>query len=298
MDENKNNGNVVMLVVIAIITMIIVVVGATFAYLASNVEPEDSAGVQATTSGSSDLLLFNIDKNLLELNVTERELCKGDECGDVSVYTNANVVYQTNTVGNSQKFDISIDVGEDANDFGYTSGVCLDKNDLEVADEGLDNQDSCEAIEGNHWQADTSVAELVLDVYEGVPAESCETGKGKCIDKSSDRLLTSGEDTPITNEQDCSGVEGSRWVPDVFEAGVCYSVIATRDVTDANGGTVVVVADKEISAAGEEKVVQYYRVAVGMRNLPHNQVLNANKHFAGTLNFRISTPEDEPESGE
>lgn len=298
MEENKNNGNVVMLVVIAIITMIIVVVGATFAYLASNVEPEDSAGVQATTSGSSDLLLFNIDKNLLELNVTERELCKGDECGDVSVYTNANVVYQTNTPGNSQKFDISIDVGDGANNFGYTSGACLDKNDLEVGDEGLDNQYSCEAIEGNHWQSDTTVAELVLDVYEGVPAESCDSGKGKCVDKSSDRVLTLGDDQVITNEQDCATVEGSRWVPDVFEAGICYSVMATRDITDANGGTVVVVSDREILADGEDKVIQYYRVAVGMRNLTHNQVLNANKHFAGTLNFKINNQAEEPDLGE
>lgn len=38
MDENSKKSNVVLLTVIAIVTMLVVVIGATFAYLASQVD--------------------------------------------------------------------------------------------------------------------------------------------------------------------------------------------------------------------------------------------------------------------
>ena len=59
MDENSKKSNVVLLTVIAIVTMLVVVIGATFAYLASQVDGKGNSNINVTTNVSSDLFLID-----------------------------------------------------------------------------------------------------------------------------------------------------------------------------------------------------------------------------------------------
>ena len=124
-EYKDNRGNVVLLTVIAIVTMVIVLVGATFAYLASNIEGSKSANINATTNAGSDLFLITPGS---DLTLTANEVNFYDGAGSLSVNSTATVLFQTTntaTDGVTKNYEVKLEVI--ANNFEYTSGLCYNK---------------------------------------------------------------------------------------------------------------------------------------------------------------------------
>ncbi|MBE6155459.1 MAG: hypothetical protein E7164_01730 [Firmicutes bacterium] len=318
--EADGRGNVILLTVIAIVTMIIVVVGATFAYLASSVQSGDISNINATTEGGSDLLLINAGEDLsLVANLDNFNETAGNLTGQVD----ANVLLQTNNK-NEVTYDYRVYLTVPNNDFEYTSGMCYVKPATDAI--VVDNQEDCLAdsssnvwatVDGtgfacyasptqvvnafytneitclsnpNYMWSQSNIAELVLDLYqstgESVEKATCEA-QGVCV--SNTRTIVGG----VTTSADCkSNNPNNTWLPNISENGLCYGVIKTADLTTltTTEGTNLSLIDSVSIKATDGQTKHYYKGIVTLINFGHNQIVNGNKAFNGSLNFERIIP--------
>lgn len=319
--EGNGRSNVILLTVIAIVTMIIVVVGATFAYLASSVGSGDTANVNATTNAGSDLLLFNAGEDIsIEANLENFYDGAGNITGSVDAY----VSLQTNNTSEvTYNYGVYITVPQ--NDFEYSSGTCYTKPEgstiealdsaacsannptniwatadgatyncygasNKVADTFYTNEVACLTNRSYIWSPAES-AELVLDLYRSndeVEETAC-TSAGVCVDSM--RNIVS----EATDQSSCRAANSANtWLPNIYEANVCYSVIDTADLTTVitNESAKLSLIDNVAISATNGGTEHYYKGIVTLINYSHNQIVNGNKMFNGILHFeRVATGE-------
>ena len=325
--EEKNKSNVVVLTVIAIATMIVVVIGATFAYLANSVQTGDTAEIQATTEGTSDLLLIEAG-SAVEMTANFDNF--GEDMGDMSRTIYSSVVLQTkNASAKTYYYDVYLEVP--TNDFDYTSGACYtvgtksnegsyeacqasgklwaktsgnatyscyNTSELVNHDFYSNNAASC-LTEPTYMWAQNDIAEIAIDIYKGVDQDvvSCPSYKngGVCVDAKRNILGS------ITAKADCVG--DNRWLANSYEENVCYvpekSFDITKVKTDADMGesfpifvdessTGGVNAGESITAPSGSSAANNYKTVITLINLKHNQIDNGNKTFKGLLNFKVT----------
>lgn len=314
--ETNNKGNVILLTVIAIVTMIIVLVGATFAYLASSVADEDSANINATTSGGSDMFLINAGSDI-EIFANVDNFYEG--AGDISDSVDASVTLQTTSSSNiSYNYKVYLDVKN--NDFEYTSGTCYRKDaapiggvttkqacadnnatniwattdgtafacygtGLSVVTGALNNNEiGCLTSPSNIWAPD-EVAELVLDLYKSdssiTTQAACEL-TGICVDKLHNA-------TSATTASACNTDPNNTWVPSIYENNICYKTIQNKDLTVSGVEVISLLDNQTITANNSTKGEDYYKATVKLINYGHNQVANGDKTFNGILTFERIT---------
>jgi len=322
-EYKDNRGNVVLLTVIAIVTMVIVLVGATFAYLASNIEGSKSANINATTNAGSDLFLITPG---VDLSLTANENNFYDGAGSLSVNSTATILFQTtNTVaeGVTKDYEVKLEIG--TNNFEYTSGQCYSKptgtgsiidgvsrkencsgvwataNGTDyscyngsmttpIVSDTYSNQLSCLSRSAYIW-APEEIAELVVDLYRDDPTytdqASC-TAVGVCVNERREI------DTSKTSFSSCSQADGT-WLLNKWEDDICYHLVAAKDVTKAAGDTDVQLIDS-VSINAKSTVnggttTHYYKPEVTFVNFAHNQIINGQKNFNARLTFAlIETP--------
>ena len=147
MDENSKKSNVVLLTVIAIVTMLVVVIGATFAYLASQVDGKGNSNINVTTNVSSDLFLIDAGSPIEIVANTENfgkdQAAAGE---DLSAESLGSITFTTNSDTESKrKYKIDLNISQ--NDMEYTSGTCYEKTStVEV------NKENCNGE--NIWATD------------------------------------------------------------------------------------------------------------------------------------------------
>lgn len=315
MDENSKKSNVVLLTVIAIVTMLVVVIGATFAYLASQVDGKVNSNINVTTNVSSDLFLIDAGAPIEIVANTENfgkdQAAAGE---DLSAESLGSITFTTNSDTESKrKYKIDLNISQ--NDMEYTSGTCYVKTDtVEVEKENcngeniwatdgkaekcyakgnavsrtdyLDNMYSCTASDMYIWETRED-AELVLDFYKVDNTKTSETcNTGKCYDPN--RQVVDG----ITSEAACDG--NNRWVADYFNAtnNKCYVLQNTYDITNSQG-TLNLVDNVEMTTSKTiGKVNDYYMARVTLINYMHNQIQNGSKKFMASLEYSqiISEP--------
>lgn len=322
-EYKDNRSNVVLLTVIAIVTMVIVLVGATFAYLASNIEGSKSANINATTNAGSDLFLITPG---VDLSLTANEANFGPENTNLSVNSTATILFQTtNTVaeGVTKNYEVKLDIV--ANNFEYTSGQCYSKptgsgstivgvskkencsgvwataNGTDYAcynssmttpinGDSYSNQLSCLSRNSYMWAPD-EIAELVVDLYRDdatyTDQASC-TAVGVCVNEKREI------DTSKTTAGACSQADGT-WLLNKWEDDVCYHLVAAKDVTKAaSDSTVQLIDNVEINAKSTVNggtTTHYYKPEVTFVNFAHNQIINGQKSFNASLTFAlIETP--------
>lgn len=311
--EGNGRSNVILLTVIAIVTMIIVVVGATFAYLASSVDSDDVANINATTNASSDLLLFNAGQDI-ELLATIENF--SDEDPSLSDTVNADVFLQTkNPDGVTYNYGVYLTVPQ--NDFEYTSGTCYAKAEkapvAASAEECLANNPTniwatedgesyacyttSQAITGPAYNNELAclagsrymwspleAAELVIDLYrsdDSIEEEAACTSVGVCVDNK--RSIVEAD-----NESACTSVSTNTWLPNIYSEGVCYGVVKTADLTTVvtnEDAKLSLIDSVAISADANAGTAHYYKAVVTLINHNHNQIVNGNKKFNGYLHF-------------
>ena len=305
MEEKNNKTQIILLTVIGLVTMIVVVIGATFAYLASTIESENTANINASTSAGSDMLLFDTGGDINLLANTENF---GPENGNLTSTIDASVVFQTTQNTSTEKYTMYMDVG--TNDFEYSSGscyvkstevqsalskdACLNANDTnlwattdgtnyacygasDVVTGSYSNQLSCLLNSNYMWVVDNS-AELVMDVYATVDAadESACIASGVCVD--SVRAITN--DTA----ENCSAANGKTWLTNMYDNGICYQATKTYDLTGyQDDDTFTIYNEVTINASAGYPVTNNYRIVTTLINFNHNQIINGNKKFEGTL---------------
>lgn len=315
MDENSKKSNVVLLTVIAIVTMIVVVIGATLAYLASQVDGKGNSNINVTTNVSSDLFLIDAGAPIEIVANTENfgkdQAAAGE---DLSAESLGSITFTTNSDAESKR-SYKIDLNISQNDMEYTSGTCYVKTSTVEVDkencngeniwatdgkeekcyakgnvvsstEHLDNMYSCTASDMYIWETRED-AELVLDFYKvdnSKTSETCNTGK--CYDPN--RQVVDG----ITSEANCDG--NNRWVADYFNAtnNKCYVLQNTYDITNSQG-TINLVDNVEMTTSKTiGKVNDYYMARVTLINYMHNQIQNGSKKFMASLEYSqiISEP--------
>jgi len=311
--EGNGRSNVILLTVIAIVTMIIVVVGATFAYLASSVDSDDVSNINAVTNAGSDLLLFNAGSDI-ELLATIENF--SDEDPSLSNTVNADVVLQTkSTEGVTYNYGVYLTVPQ--NDFEYTSGTCYAKSEVAVvagsaeecasnnasniwatedgeshacytastpiAGVAYNNQLACLAGSRYMWSP-LDAAELVIDLYrndESLTEEAACTSAGVCVDNK--RGIVEASDA-----SSCTAAASTNtWLPNIYEDGMCYSVVKTADLTTVvtNEDTKLSLIDSVAISATNGGTAHYYKGVVTLINHNHNQIVNGNKKFNGFLHF-------------
>lgn len=329
-EKSERNSNVILLIVIAIATMIIVVIGATFAYLASTTQGSNTANIEATTEGSSDLFLIDAGGNM-NINATFENFYDG--AGDLKDHVVASVLMQT-TGNANQTYDVYLEAP--TNDFEYTSGKCYEKSavvpeyttkedclngttniwakasgDTEykcyapdatlVTSEFYSNNEITCLTEPSYMWGEEEATELALDVYRTTEdtEENCVTAdttdltstKGVCVD--SKRTIVSA-----ATKGDCTDA-GNTWLPNVFENGRCFVVDKTYDITKfitSGEERLAIYSDVEISATADTPARHFYRAEVTLINLPHNQIVNGNKKFIGNLTFETQSPTPTPDT--
>ena len=321
MKEEKyrdNRGNVVLLTVIAIVTMVIVLVGATFAYLASNIDGSRSANINATTNAGSDLFLITPG---VDLSLTANETNFGPDNTNLSVNSTATILFQTTntaTTGVTKNYEVKLEVV--ANNFEYTSGKCYQKpTGSDTILEGVTSKNNCTGT--NMWATDGTsyacyerptagfapvlgssytnqlsclsrssyiwapdeVAELVIDLYKNDPAitaESSCTQVGACVNNKR-------EITGATTEGTCDGT----WLPNIWEDGICYHLETAKDITKAPSESVVQLIDNVAitakSTVNNGTTTDYYKPVVTFINFDHNQIINGQKNFGASLTFAL-----------
>ncbi len=324
-EENyrDNRGNVVLLTVIAIVTMVIVLIGATFAYLASNIEGSKSANINATTNAGSDLLLITPGA---DLSLTANENNFGPENQNLSKDSTATILFQTTntaTTGVTKHYEVKLDVVQ--NNFEYTSGKCYNTpqganstiaaitekeactgvntwattngtdyscyngsvNSLtEVIGNSYTNQLGCLSRNSYMW-APEEIAELVIDLYRDTAdydeENNCKS-VGVCV---SDRREIN---TLATTKSSCESGNGT-WLPNIWEEGTCYSLVAAKDITTVqSGSTVKLLDDVEINAKASVNngtTNHAYKPVVTFINFAHNQIINGQKNFSASLTFAL-----------
>lgn len=315
MDENSKKSNVVLLTVIAIVTMLVVVIGATFAYLASQVEGKGNSNINVTTNVSSDLFLIDAGTPIELVANTENfgkdQAVAGKDLSDNSF---GSITFTTgNEAESTRKYKIDLNITQ--NDMEYTSGTCYEKREtVDVSKEEctganiwatdgkeekcyakgntlssdgyLDNMFSCTASDTYIWETRND-AELVLDFYKvdnSRTQENCNTGK--CYDPN--RQVVDG----ITSEVDCDGL--NRWVADYYNASnnKCYVLQNTYDITNTQG-TINLADNVEMTTSKAiGKINDYYMARVTLINYMHNQIQNGSKRFMANIEYSqiISEP--------
>ena len=327
MKEEKyrdNRGNVVLLTVIAIVTMVIVLVGATFAYLASNIEGSKSANINATTNAGSDLFLITPGADLV---LTANENNFGPTDTNLSVNSTATVLFQTtNTTAGGVTKNYKVDLDVVTNNFEYTSGKCYNKPtganavidgitsktnctspNVWASTNGTDyacydgtngftritsaaysNQLSCLSKTGYMWELD-EIAELVLDLYRDdttkTDSASC-TAVGVCVNQQ--RQI----DNSKTTSTACEASLGT-WLPNVWEDNICYHLVVAQDITTIpDNSQIPLIANVAINADMENNggtTMHYYKPFVTFVNFSHNQIKNGQKSFNASLTFTLIT---------
>lgn len=317
-NEDNNRGNVILLTVIAIATMIIVVVGATFAYLASSVQDSDSSNINVTTEGGSDLFLIDAGSDI-EFQATIDNFRPG--LGNLSNSAYSSVTLQTSsTTEITYNYNLYLEVP--TNDFDYTSGVCYVKGNNTVIP-GASTQETCKQTVTNVWATDGtgygcypaldtvvdadsfftneftclsragayvwekhSYAELILDLYRTdstlTTKQTCEDA-GKCYDPYRNIVASA------TTSGACTGE--NTWVPNVYENNKCYAVIDSKDltkVTTVSPENYSLLNNVSISATSGG-TTHSYKTSVTFVNFDHNQLVNGNKTFNGSLIFERVT---------
>ena len=319
-----NRGNIILLSVIAIVTMVIVLVGATFAYLASNIEGSNTSNINAVTNAGSDLLLITPGDDLL-LSANEDNFGRDD--GDLSVNSTATILLQTtNTTDVTKTYSVKLDIVQ--NNFEYTSGQCYIKPTGDgVINEMVTREDSCTSSNNvwatadginyscyyrtvvtttasgapytnrlgclssnNHIWKINKVPELVIDLYKNntiyIDSDACSSYAGDCV---GDGVI----DSSLRNKTSCEA-DNKKWYPSVWEDGICYTFAVSKDVTAAAAGTShLLLGNEEITAnagtnGGSSKVL--YKPFVTFVNFEHNQIINGNKAFQAGLVFALTTP--------
>ena len=315
MEQNSNKKNVVLLTVIAIVTMLVVVIGATFAYLASQIQGKGTSNINVTTDVSSDLFLIDAGSSI-EILANEENFSEELAVAKTNLYdeTMGSITFQTNSETDvTRKYKIALNVSE--NNMEYTSGTCYEKTtpnalgqdecgegNIWATNDGinfkcypkgnsnnLSNLYSCTASDTYIWTVE-NVAELVLDFYKvdkSVAESNCNTGK--CYDAQRNVI------NEITTKDDCTALDDTDWVEDYYDNvnNRCYVLQGSYDITvDANDSSRVLVDETSITtskAAG--KVNEYYMARVTLKNLMHNQIQNGQKRFAANIEYtQITTP--------
>ena len=310
-EREDSRKNVILLTVIAIATMIVVLVGATFAYLASQVHSEDQANIEAATNAGNDMFLINAGGDMdIYADIDNFYSGSGNQVDN----TESTVTLQTaSTTGVTYNYNAYVSVT--TNNFEYTSGVCYRKA-TEVA--GVTDKDECtgngnswaktsagyacfsgtsEVVDGsfsnnsvgcltdvrNMW-IEEEAAELVIDLYKvdsSITTEGACTATGLCVNKL--HTVVSG----VTTQSGCTGT--NIWVPSKFMDGMCYKTAAAADLTTKASGTdVSLLQNVSISATNETKT-DYYFAEVTLINYNHNQIVNGNKNFSAQLTFERIT---------
>ena len=323
-EYNDNRKNVVLLTVIAIVTMVIVLIGATFAYLASNIEGSKSANINATTNAGSDLFLITPGS---DLSLTANEVNFYDGAGSLSVNSTATVLFQTTntaTEGVTKEYEVKLEVL--ANNFEYTSGKCYNKPSAPetigtitrkenctgtnlwatvdgntyacysngtayspVNDTAYSNQLSCLSRTNYMWAPD-EIAELVIDLYRD---DANYTDQASCV--AVGRCMNDNRkvDTSITSQAACVDAYGSeeRWLPNIWEDDLCYSLATAKDITKSESDSVVqLISSVSINAKSTVNggtTVHYYKPVVTFVNFEHNQIKNGQKNFNASLTFAL-----------
>ena len=114
MNEKKKS---LILTIIAVITLLTFVGGASFAYFRLQGGEDKTESLNVTT-GTTDLLSFNIEKDII-LNASESNFGQGD--GDVKGSTKATAILRPNNATNQASAMYNIYVIIEENDFIYTT---------------------------------------------------------------------------------------------------------------------------------------------------------------------------------
>ena len=309
-ERDDSRKNVVVLTIIAIATMIVVLVGATFAYLASQVASNDVANIEAATNAGNDMLLINAGGDM-EINANTENFYSG--AGNQSDNTEATVTLQSSSASQvSYSYNAYLSVT--ANDFEYTSGACyraatevtgVNESECTSNDNSWANtangykcySGTFEAVEGsfsnnevgcltdvNNMWIPEEAAELVIDLYKVDDTYSsqatCET-TGVCVDPL--HAIVTG----VSTEASCTG--SNTWIASKYQNNMCYVPIVTRDLTTAASNANVQLVNNATISVTNDTVTDRYFVEVTLINYDHNQIVNGNKSFSGQLTFERVT---------
>lgn len=308
MDESSKKSNVVLLTVIAIVTMIVVVIGATFAYLASQVDGKGNSNINVTTNVSSDLFLIDAGSPIEIVANTENFGKAQAESGeDLSAESLGSITFTTSSDAESKR-SYKIDLNISQNDMEYTSGTCYVKTSTVDVDKDsctgnniwatdgkeekcyakgnvvsstdyLADMYSCTASDMYIWETRED-AELVLDFYKVDNSKTqADCNTGKCY--NTNRQVVDG----ITSEDACVG--DNRWVADYFNStnNKCYVLQNTYDITSTQGTLSLVNSAEMTTSKAIGKVNDYYMARVTLINYMHNQIQNGSKKFMASLEY-------------
>ena len=262
--NDSNKKSIVILTIIAICTMIVTLVGATFAYLANNVQSEVRSKLDITTEGSgfSDIFLLNAGDALI-LHADENNFYKN--AGNVSVVTDPSVTLSTESVSKvTYKYNVSLKTSY--NDFEYTTGVCKDTSGNILT---ADSKNNCSGI----WNYDNN-AELALVLYKEDFNSTCKYS-GVCVNKKYEIVSI--------NKDSCTG--SYTFIPNIVENNKCYKALVTKDITKAvSDNKIDLLTGEEITAQNGTNKIDY-KIKISFINYEHEQNINANKKFTGVLSF-------------
>lgn len=315
--NDKKRSNIVVLTVIAIATMIIVVIGATFAYLASRADVEDSADIEAEVQGGSDAFIINAGDKI-NLLATQETLKFEDNLKDVTQEIYPTVTFTGSSVA-TKEYSVYLSIS--ANSFEYTSGECTSKgskadaystyqdcieasyswakangdarfacytpgtpigSDLPQASFYAEELSNCITNENFMWTS-APVAELVADFFVGEATDTCDTTTGLCVNEVRDI------DSVNTDAVTCEAANHT-WIGTISESGVCYTPTKSVDLTKTTSGDVIELAmNQSITSVVNSTVADHYKLVASIVNLPHNQIANNGNSFTGGI--IIDTPE-------
>lgn len=311
-EREDSRRNVVLLTIIAIATMIVVLVGATFAYLASQVNNEGQANIQAATNVGNDMFLINAG-NDMEIYADPENFYSGS--GNQVDNTEATITLQSSSTS-EVTYTYNAYVSVTTNNFEYTSGTCYRRSteitgvtanectensnvwanttggfgcfatpsEL-VTGAFYDNEVGCLTGNNNIW-VPAEAAELVIDLYKADATissqASCEA-EGICVDNM--HAIVSG----VSDQASCTGT--NVWIAAKYQTGMCYIPVGTADLTTALDDTQVSLLTNQTISVTNDTATDYYFAEVTLINFNHNQIVNGNKNFNATLTFARVIPE-------
>ncbi len=261
MNEEKNNlrkenkRQTLTLSIIAIITLLLVVVGATYAFFASQNTGKQDVNINAE-SGTTDVLSFSLnDKDVTSDQVQDEENDKSDIMitanmdnfneGNISVgdgVTGTATLIANNATNNAKdNYYVYLNIAK--NELRYTNF----KNEAGEILEGKEEDGKIVAPDSTHT---TKVPELILTVTQ-------PDDKGE---------LTQIDGLEYKTDVDGHGLNGF-------------------DITEATG-LIPIAKNYEITATGDTptvKATQEWEIKVTLVNLDSNQNKNTGKEFSGKL---------------
>ena len=285
-NEKDNKKNVILLTLIALFTMIVVVIGATFAYLASSVDTSKNKTIAVNTNATSDLLLINIDNPIsISANTTNFGKKPDQMANDLKSSTAASVFLQT--VSETEiNYDYKISIKVDTNDLEYTSGICYRKSSVV---EALDENSCKENNASNIWakyDGGNSLGCFTPDAEENTELTDevhCLTSLNNIWEVSKEKELYVDlytTDNTIDNEPECSAGDY------IWDGSICYNSKVTTesiDLTDIKAGESIILKTDNIAASRGHNTRHEYYAVVTLDNKSHNQIVNSNKSFKGSL---------------